>query len=83
MPEGIRNQFLKEAQRLKDPHRTAVCRPTIRLACQKVQWQWVLGRISRVHLPADRRAALVGVMVGDAVPEMTPAKWNGGDGKCA
>ena len=28
-----------------------------------------------MHLSADRLAALIGVMAGDAVPELTAMKW--------
>ena len=40
-------------------------------------------QLGRLKLTADRLAALVGVIAGDAVPELTAVKWNGGNGCCA
>ena len=54
----------------------------MKLTGSKVQWPWILGQIEQLHLGADRRAALIGVMAGDAVPETTAAKWKGGEGRC-
>ena len=60
----------------------AASRPKMRLAGERVRWQWILGKVGQLHLAADRLAALIGVMAGDAVPETTAATWNGGDGRC-
>ena len=82
-PQSLRNRWLQEAQRRQDMLRVAGCRPKLKLAGHAVQWQWIQSQIARLKPPADRQAALVGVMAGDAVPELTAAKWNGGDGLCS
>ena len=81
--EQSRNVWLQEAQRRQDMQRVAACRPKLKLAGPAVQRQWVKSQLGRLRLPADRLAALVGVIAGDAVPEPTAAKWNGGSGLCA
>ncbi len=64
-PGGLASLF-GLAQQIKDVSRAAVCRPKMKLAGQNVQRQWVLGRINRLQLPADRRAALIGLWL--AIP---------------
>ena len=64
---------MQEAQRRQDMQRVAACRPKLKLAGHSVQWQWVRSQLGRPKLPADRYAALVGVIAGDAVPETTVA----------
>ena len=81
--EQLRNCWLMEAQRHQDTSRVAACRPKLRLASHTVQWQWLQMQLGHLKLTADRMAALVGVIAGDAVPELTAAKWNGGNGCCA
>ena len=59
-------------------HRTscpAAGRPTLKLGEQSVQWRWIHGQVARLHLQPDRLAALLGVIAGDAVPELTAMKW--------
>ena len=80
--EGLRVSWLREAQRRQDMLQVATCRPKLKLAGRTVQWQWVRGQIRRVGLAADREAALIGVLAGDAVPELQAAKWTYGDGLC-
>ena len=81
--EQLRNCWLLEAQKQQDIRRVVACRPKLKLAGQTVQWQWLRLQLGRLKLAADRLAALVGVIAGDAVPELTAAKWNGGNGLCA
>ncbi len=80
--ESLRNRWLCEAQRRQDILKVAASRPKLKLAGRTVQWQRVKAQIRRVGLTADRQTALVGVFAGDAVPELTAAKWNKGEGKC-
>ena len=81
--EQLRNCWLQEAQRQRDTSRVAACRPKLKLKGHTVQWQWLQLQLGRLKMPADRLAALVGVIAGDAVPELTAAKWNKGNGCCA
>ena len=80
--EATRNEWLAEAQKEHDMAKVAAGRPKMKLAGQEIQWQWIFGQVNQLSMKADRRAALIGVMAGDAVPEATAAKWNGGDGRC-
>ena len=73
---------MKEAQCSTDMAQVAVCRQKLNLEGQTVQWPWILGRIKRLQLGADRQAALIGVLAGDAVPEVTAARWNGSQDRC-
>ena len=67
--EGLRNEWLAEAQLSRDMGKVAASRPKMKLMGSRVQWPWILGQVDQLHLAADRRAALIGVMAGDAVPE--------------
>ena len=69
--EQLRNCCLMEAQRHQDTSRVTACRPKLRLAGHTVQWQCLQMQLGRLKLTADRMAALVGVIAGDAVPELT------------
>ena len=80
--DGLRNEWLAEAQLSQDMGKVAASRPKMKLIGSRVQWPWILGQVDQLHLAADRRAALIGVMAGDAVPETTAAKWKGGEGRC-
>ena len=80
--EGLRNEWFAEAQLSQDMGKVAASRPKMKLMGSRVQWPWILGQVDQLHLAADRRAALIGVMAGDAVPETTAAKWKGGEGRC-
>jgi hypothetical protein len=71
-----------EAQRQADTKMVAACRPKMKLQGRKVPWQMIAGQVRRLKLPQDQQAALFGVMAGDAVPETTAARWNGGNGCC-
>ena len=81
--EQLRNSWLIEAQKQQDTSRVAACRLKLKLAGHTVQWQWLQMQLGRLKLTADRLAALVGVIAGDAVPELTAVRWNGGNGCCA
>ena len=81
--EQLRCTWLLEAQRRHDMQRVAGSRPKLRLSGHVIQWQWVRSQLNRLKLPADRFAALLGVIAGDAVPELTAARWSGRGGLCA
>jgi hypothetical protein len=71
----VREAWLQRAQCRCDMAKVAAGRPKLRLGEQAIQWGWIRGQVARVHLSADRLAALIGVMAGDAVPELTAMKW--------
>ncbi len=71
--EGFRNEWLAEAQFSYDMGKVAASRLKMKLTGSRVQCPWILGQVDQLHLAADRRAALIGVMAGDAVPETTAA----------
>ena len=74
--------WLQRAQCRQDMAKVAASRPKMRLAGQAIPWQWIRGQLGKLRLPADRLAALIGVIAGDAVPEKTATKWRGGAGLC-
>ena len=71
----VREAWLQRAQCRCDMAKVAAGRPKLRLGEQAIQWGWIHGQVAKVHLSADRLAALIGVMAGDAVPELTAMKW--------
>ena len=77
-----RDAWLLEAQRHADIQAVAAGRPKLKIAGKNIRWQWIAGQVCRLGLPDDQQAALFGVMAGDAVPETTAAKWNGGNECC-
>jgi len=81
--ERVRNDWLREAQRRQDMGNVVAGRPKFKLVGQPVRWEGILAQLGRLKLTADRRAALIGVMAGDAVSERMAARWNKGPGLCA
>ena len=79
----VREAWLQRAQCRCDMAKVAAGRPKLRLGEHAIQWGWIRGQVARLHLSADRLAALIGVMAGDAVPEQTAMKWTKGTGLCS
>ena len=65
----VREAWLQQAQCRRDMAKVAAGRPKLKLGEQAIQWGWIHGQMARLRLQPDRLAALIGVMVGDAVPE--------------